>query len=274
MQKFLILLSLAMLAACSTPAKVTSLKELSKSNGLKSGILLTTHLDPGGVVSADSGCVLTLTHAGEMKPYTIDIKVGKSTVLADLPEGTFAYQKLNCGSSKWTLWEYAPFQIFAGKISLLGDIGITLTNAKRVNFHSNDREKNRLDAIDLFINLPKENKSPVVSGYTGQEIDSTKLERPARYKKWDYLDGNAMPIKNSEKDWPSFKVCYEPERKINALWLGNLVMDASYDQGHQEELKVREGWNTFTPAFRDCAKSVMEKFVPKAHSQVRYVIYL
>ena len=274
MKKCISVSFLLLFSGCSVTPKATSVKDLPDSPEAKTGILVPVNLRTHGLIAAENGCTLSFIRDGDMvKTYDVDLQPGKTSVIADLPAGVYAYRKLYCGSRKWSFEGRARFQVFPGKISLLEAIDVNITGARNLKFTA-DREQSRLAVYDLFVHLPGENRNSVVSGYTGQMIEFSRLEKPARFKKWDYADGSGNPVSNTLKDWPNFKMCYVTEWKTNPLQLGNLSIETSYENAVLQEVKVLDTWNTYTPAFLECAKSVLTQFRPKALTQVRYTVYL
>ena len=266
-----IALGLLLVSSCSISPPLTPVSDLNSVEHHQ-GILLPVNLDPGQAIIAEDGCTLTLSHGSELKKYDVKLKPGKHTELADLPVGNYAYQTIYCGSRHFNLLKHAPFQIFAGKISVLGDLIIKLSSNRNLTFQISDRESNRKDLLELFSQLPKAMET--VSGYTGQEIDRARLEKPARFQHWEYFGADGKESVTKGLSWPNIKACYRKEREANPLWLGNVVVDASYAHSALQSLQTEEGWSSFTQKFLDCAKAAITKFHPTVRDEVKYKLYL
>ena len=263
--------ALALFTSCANNPPLTLVNDL-KSEEHHQGILLPVNLDPGEAIIAEDGCILSLSHGSEFKTYDVKLKPGKNTEIADLPVGNYTYQTIFCGSRHFRLSKRAPFQVFAGKLSVLGDLTMKLTSNRNLNFAIENRETNRKELFEIFSHLPKTMET--VSGYTGQEIDRARLEKPARFQHWEYFGADGKEASTPALSWPNIKKCYRQERESNPLWLGNAVIDASYLHSSLQTLQTEESWSTFTQKFLDCAKSAVTKFHPQVRDEVKYKLYL
>lgn len=267
---------LVFVSACSTTAKVLGSAELPNLSPTSFGVVIPYHLNTSGVVVGEEGCVLSLQKKSQFKSYDLHFQPGRDILFAELPEGTYRYKQIFCGSNHWDLLgsTWVGFQVFPHSLSLVGGISIELMSSHRMNIRIDRRTDDRDEALRLFGRLPTAELDRVVSAYTGKAIPREKIEKPARWKDWELKDETGKIVKVEKKDWPSFHSCYQGEKNVNALWLGNLEFQATYEKGELVKLENTEVWNSLTDHFSDCAKETLKAYRPKESAHLTYTLYL
>lgn len=259
---------------CSTTATVHGLSDLPTLPANATGIVIPLFLQvEGNNVSAEGGCSLILLRAGGVKTFLVDFPQGSDVFFAELPEGLYRFKGVNCGHQDWdlTFQKMPHFEVFAGKISVLSGFSLYITAAQNLNTQMSGREKNRTETLAVVGRVSTEVRDKLVSGYTGKPIVAAKLESPAQWTHWKV---EPLPAKTEDRSWPTFHACYRGEGDVNALWLGQVNLNAVYDEGKLVSAEPETTWNTFSEQFLKCAKEALQDFHPRVQSRLQYKIYL
>jgi hypothetical protein len=264
-----------LLSSCSTAAKVTSLSDLPKLSGGATGIALPIKLQSSSPLGSD-GCTLLISRSPGLKMYEIDFNPGSDVVAAELPPGVYGFRGINCGGRRWdlTLRDWPRFQVFPGKLSMLGGVSVYLNENDSMSVDRSNRAASRDEALSFLGRIPTESRANVVSAYTGQAISGPGIESPARWRNWELTDAEGKEVKKGDRQWPSFQACYRGEGDVNSLWLGNLKFEMDYDKAQLVETKQADSWSSFSSHFVDCVKSSIKEFRPKSQEHLHYVIYI
>jgi hypothetical protein len=210
--------------------------------------------------------------SGGLKTFLIDFQQGNDTLFAELPEGVYRFKAVSCGHMNWDLaFQKMPnFEVYAGRVSVLAGFSAFISSAESFNIQLSGRERSRTETLSLIGRISPEVRAKLVSGYNGKAIVPAQLENPAQWSHWK-LD--PLPTKE-DRSWPTFRACYRGESDVNALWLGQLNLDAVYDGGKLVSAEPEGTWNTFSEQFAKCAKQALQDFHPRLQSRLQYKIYL
>lgn len=276
MKKLLIAIASLLLSSCAHTAKVTDLQDLPHLPTTVTGAVLPVRLDSEHSIRGQDGCILTLFRVEDGQTFDSDIPPGDEMLVIELPPGTYGFSEAYCGKITWDLTHhrFPRFLVQAGKISVLSGVQVYLSGARNMSLTESSRSGSRTDTLKFLGRLSEENRVRLISGYTGAAIPPPALEKPARWKNWELVDGAGKAVEKGHREWPSFKSCYRGEDEVNHLWLGNVVLDASYEDGSLTAAKPRDSWNTFSGQFLNCANAALKEFHPKAKTKLAYTIYL
>ncbi len=208
--------------------------------------------------------------------FEVKFEQGRDVVFAELPPGNYGFREIYCNSKHWNLalQHWPRFQVYAEKTALLGGVLVYIDENNALTVSRTRRSKNRDEALLLFGRISTDRRTSVVSAYTGKVIDPLAIELRAKWKHWELRDASDKKMKTTKNDWPSLHSCYRAEGDVNGLWLGNLQSNVIYENGTLTRVTIENTWNSFSPHFIDCVKSVLTEFHPVKKGQLHYVLYI
>lgn len=255
------------LSACATTSKPVDIREISKLSPTSTGAALFLTLEAEKTAYTGSGCYLVLAQLDGSKEFDVPFHQKGDLVFVELAPGAYEFHQLVCGGGNWDLASPNPsapsFRVAQGKIAFLSGITFKISE-ERLSTVIDKASKDRDEIMKFFSLLPAHSRERVVSGYSGKALPIAGAR--IQLRKWQ--------AKPDTKNWPVFDHCYDDERKVNPLWLGELEVSAVYKKTKLASSTFGKGWHTLTNQFVACAKKVLKDFQTDRDSAVTYTLYL
>jgi hypothetical protein len=251
----------ALFLGCATKVKTTDAANLGTVQPLTTGFLLAYKFQAEDQIVGQDGCTVILKSASDGSKIEVDVKYGKSFILAETKPGIYYFHDFQCGRYRWDMKEktWAQFRVEKEKVSVIAPIQFKVSDARTMYTTKADRKLayEKISAIWGLIN--DATKKALISGYTLKPITEDLFRNNDSWgeRQVSYNGETFEKIKKSK--FVGFKSCYAGEGNVNGLWLGQLKVDVDYSST-TPAISIGDDLHTFSNQFVECVKSEISGF--------------
>ena len=165
-----LMISVLLQFGCATVAKQIPMNPNSIQS-INTGMIVNYGFNSQAIIG-ENGCNLKIYQHESGKNFTFDLSPSETALLIELPEGTYSYTQLTCGSVYFTIESdslFSAFKIFSHKISVVKPFKISIDSNRHLTYLVPNQYETELKST-VFQGLDQTQKARLVSGYTGKNF--------------------------------------------------------------------------------------------------------